>query len=150
MEFNVRHSLAFAGNWGRQFQAFVNGTKLELKGNSEADWRGFVPESLNWGLTFARRPFTVMAQWTYQGESQRAPVATMGAGAYTFRQARTSMDLNIEYLFRSRLSLFANVRNVFNEYFTDWAYGPQTPEYAKFRVDNNNGTQFAIGVKGTF
>lgn len=150
MEFNFRHSLAFAGNWGKSFQAFVNGTKLDLDGNNEADWRGFVPEALNWGVTYSRRPFTVMAQWTYQGESQRAPVATMGANAYTFRQARTSMDLNIEYLFRPRMSAFANVRNVFNKYFTDWVYGPQTPDYAKFRVDNNNGTQFAIGVKGTF
>jgi TonB-dependent receptor len=150
VEFNLRHSLAFAGNWGRQFQVFVNGTKLELKGNSEADWRGFVPESLNWGFTFARRPFTVMAQWTHQGESQKAPVATMGANAFVFRQPRTSMDLNVEYLVHAKFSVFANVRNVLNEYYTDWAYGPQTPDYAKFRIDTNNGTQWAIGVKGTF
>ena len=150
VEFNFRHSLAFAGNWGRQFQVFANGTKLKLEGNSEADWRGFVPESLNWGLTFSRRPFTVMAQWTYQGESQRAPVATMGTGAFTFRQPRTSMDLNVEYLLHGKFSLFANVRNVFNEYFTEHIYGPQTPDYARFQRDTNNGTQFALGVKGTF
>jgi len=150
MEFNFRHSLAFAGNWGRMFQVFANGTRLRLQGNSEADWRGFMPKSLNWGFTFSRRPFTVMAQWTHQGESQRAPVATMGTGAFTFRQPRTSMDLNVEYLVSRKFSVFTNVRNVFNEYFTEHIYGPQTPGYARFQRDTNNGTQFAIGVKGTF
>lgn len=150
VEFNFRHSLAFAGAWGRMFQVFANGTRLRLQGNSEADWRGFMPRSLNWGFTFARRPFTVMAQWTYQGESQRAPVATMGTGAFVFRQPRTSMDLNVEYLLSRRFSVFTNVRNVFNEYFTEHVYGPQTPAYARFQRDTNNGTQFAIGAKGAF
>lgn len=150
VEFNFRHSLAFAGNWGRMFQVFANGTRLRLQGNSEADWRGFMPKSLNWGFSFSRRPFTIMAQWTHQGESQRAPVATMGTGAFTFRQPRTSMDLNVEYLVSRKFSVFTNVRNVFNEYFTEHIYGPQTPGYARFQRDTNNGTQFAIGVKGTF
>jgi iron complex outermembrane receptor protein len=150
LEFNFRHSLAFAGAWGRQFEVWANGTKLKLEGQNEADWRGFVPESLNWGMTFSRRPFMVMAQWTFQGESQRAPVATMGAKAFQFGKARTAMDLNIEYLVRGNVSVFTNVRNVFNEYFSMLAYGPETPAYAKFFRDTNNGVQFALGVKGRF
>jgi TonB-dependent receptor len=149
-EFNFRHSLAFAGAWGRPFEVFVNGTKLKLEGEDEADWRGFVPESLSWGGSFTRRPFMILAQWSYQGESQRDPVATMGTNAFQFGKARTSMDLNIEYLVRGNISLFTNVRNVFNEYFSLLAYGPETPAYAKFRRNTNNGIQFAIGVKGRF
>jgi outer membrane receptor for monomeric catechols len=109
-----------------------------------------VPEMLNYGFSVTKRPVTLMAQATYRGESQGAPVANMGSNAYFFRQARTSIDVNLDYQFRRGLSFFTNVRNVLNEYFTDRVYGPETPAYAVHRRHNNNGVQFAIGVKGSF
>jgi iron complex outermembrane recepter protein len=149
-EFNFRHSLGFIGPWAQQFHGFINGTKLRLEGGEEADWRGFVPEMLNWGVTYSRRPFTVMAQWTHRGKSQESPQAGLGPGSFMYRKARTSVDCNIDIQVRRSLSLFLNARNVFNAYYTDLVYGPETPDYARHRRHNNNGVQFAFGIKGTF
>ncbi len=150
LEFAIQHSLAFAGTWGRNFDVFVNGTKLRLEGENEADWRGFIPELLNWGVTYTRRPLMVRLNWSYQGENQLAPVATMGTSAFQFRQARLTMDANLEYFMRENMSLFINGRNIFNEPLLTYAYGPETPDYAKFRSTNYNGAAISFGVKGRF
>jgi iron complex outermembrane recepter protein len=150
VEFNVRHSLGFAGAWGQQIQGFVNGTKLSLEGNDEADWRGFTPEMLNWGFTFSRRPVTLMAQWSYRGESQGGPVPALGPNVFLYKKARTGLDLNVDYQVRRNFSFFVNVRNVLRKNFSTVAKGPETPVYAKHTGNTNNGTQYALGVKGTF
>ena len=150
VEFNITHSLARFGDWGRNVSAFVNGTKLRLEGHDEADFRGFVPEMLNWGFTITRRPITFMAKWNYRSEDQRAPVAGMGPNAFQFRAARTVLDLNIDYQINTHMSLFANGRNVLNRRWIFENYGPQTPDYARQNSTRNYGVQFATGIKGAF
>ena len=116
VEFNIRQSLRFLGSWGNYFQGFVNGTKLRLEGQRTADFSGFIPESANWGLTFTRRPISLMAKWNYRGKQQRGAVAAVDG--FEYQTARIILDLNLDYTLRKNFSAYATASNVLNKYDT--------------------------------
>lgn len=149
-EFSIRHSLAPLGTWGRYFTAFLNATKLELRGNRQADFTGFIPKNMNWGVTFTKKPVTVVTKWNYRGEQKGAAFAGFGPDAFNYTKARTTLDLSADYQIAKRLSLNTNVRNVFNEYLTTVRYGSSTPAYAQPRQYRHFGVYFSAGIKGTF
>ncbi len=149
-EFSVRHSLAPFGGWGKYFTGFLNGTKLDLKGDRLADFAGFVPETLNWGLTFSKKPFQFMAKWNYRGKQRNGAQPAFGADGFAYQERRTALDLNFEYQLRKNMFLFLNGQNVFNSTYLTQIYGSQTPDYAKRSFTNHNGVGLTLGVKGTF
>lgn len=149
-EFNIRHTLRPLGGWGRYFTVFINATKLELSGDRQADFSGFIPENMNWGVTFTKNPVTVIAKWNYRGEQKGAAFPAFGPDAYNYTKARTTLDLSTDYQVSKRLSLNANVRNVFNQYLTTVRYGSSTPAYARARQLREYGVYFSAGIKGTF
>ncbi len=148
VEFNIRQSLRGLGRWGQYFQGFVNGTKIKLEGQREADFSGFIPESANWGVTFTRRPVSLMAKWNYRGKQKRGAIAAVDG--FEYQTARITLDLNADWTLRKNLSLYATASNVFNKYDTWTRYGPLTPAYAKPYEIRGNGVQISAGVKGTF
>ena len=150
VEFNARHSLAPFGAWGRHFSVFANGTKLKLKGGSDSDFSGFIPESANWGLDYTRRPFSVMLKWNYRGEQRQGRVAAFGPDAYEYSKARTRLDVNVDYQLRANLFLYASAQNVFDVPETLLRFGSQTPGYARVSQVLTTGVQLTLGVKGTF
>lgn len=150
VELNVRQSLAPLGGIGRYFSVFANATKLKLEGSSSAAFTRFVPTSANWGVTFTKRPFTVMANWHHRGEQDRGASTGQGPLAKVYQDARTTMDLNLSYQLSRRLSLFASGRNVTNVWFNNSRYQADTPVYARRSSTNSYGAQYAFGVKGTF
>lgn len=149
-EASVRQSLAPLGEWGRHLTGFINGTKLDLKGSRISDFSGFVPETLNWGVTFSRKPIQVMAKWNYRGKQRNGTNNSFGPNAYTYQERRTSLDLNIEVQLRKEMFLFLNAQNVFNAPYITQIYGSQTPDYAKRSFTNHNGVGLTLGVKGSF
>lgn len=150
IEFNVQHSLQALGAWGRPFQVFVNGTKLKLYGQQRANFAGFTPESLNWGINFNRPRFKVVARWNYAGERFRALVAALGPNGAQYNPSKTTMDLNVDFRLRPRLSVFANFNNVFGATDALLRYGDDTPAYARRTQDIDSGTLLTVGVKGSF
>jgi iron complex outermembrane recepter protein len=149
-EFSVRQSLAPLGGWGRHFNAFVNGTKLDLKGSRVADFAGFVPETLNWGITFSRKPVLLMAKWNYRGKQRNGAQPAFGPDGFTYQERRLALDVNVEFQIRKETFLFLNAQNVFNEPYITQIYGSQTPDYAKRSFTNHNGVGLTLGIKGTF
>ncbi len=149
-EVNVRHSLAPFGSWGRNLIVFANATKLKLEGDTLADFTGFLPESVNWGFTLAWKRATVITKWNYRGEQKAVSYPDMGPDAFRFPQPRMQLDLSLDFRLTKGLSLYANVRNVTNEIQNEFAYGSQTPEYAKEFYHGKFGRPFTIGVKGSF
>jgi outer membrane receptor protein involved in Fe transport len=149
-EFSVRQSLAPLGPWGRHFTGFVNGTKLDLKGSRVADFAGFVPETLNWGITFSRKPVQIMAKWNYRGKQRNGAQPAFGPDAFTYQERRLALDLNLEVQIRREMFLFLNAQNVFNEPYITQIYGSQTPDYAKRSFTNHNGVGLTLGIKGSF
>jgi TonB-dependent receptor len=147
---NLKQSLAQLGTWGRYFSIFANGTSLQLKGSREADFTSFIKSSANWGFNFTRRRFDFMARWNYRGEQKGAAVAALGPDAFAYVGATTMLDLNVDYQFRKQLAFFVSVRNVFNLDRLRYAYGPETPDYARQNFTREYGTQYTFGIKGTF
>jgi TonB-dependent receptor len=150
IEFNLQHSLQALGAWGRPFQVFVNGTKLKLYGQQRANFAGFTPESLNWGFNFNHRRFKVVARWNYTGERFRALVAALGPNGAQYNPRRTTLDLNVNFRLRPRLTAFANFNNVFGATDALLRYGDDTPAYARRTQDIDSGTLLTVGVKGSF
>ncbi len=147
---NLKQSLAQLGSWGRYFSVFANSTTLELKGSREADFSSFIKSSANWGFNFSRQRFDFMARWNYRGQQKNAAVAALGPDAFSYTGATTMLDLNADYRFRKQLAFFISVRNVFNLDRRRFAYGPQTPEYARQNFTREYGTQYTAGIKGAF
>jgi len=150
VEFNFRHSLRALGGWGRYFQAFVNGTKLDLDGSKDADFGDFVPESANWGVNYSRKPFAVMAKWNYRGTQRRDRIAALGTDAFEYVKGRITLDVNIDFQLRTNLFLYFNGQNILNVPEILQRYGTQTPAYARRYQEMTHGVQLTLGVKGTF
>ncbi len=96
-EFSIRHSLRPLGQWGRFFTGFVNATKLQLSGSRQADFAGFIPRNMNWGVTFTKKPVTLIAKWNYRGEQKGAAFPALGTDAYNYTAARTTLDLSGDF-----------------------------------------------------
>ncbi len=150
VEFNVRHSLRGLTRWGQYFQGFVNGTKLELEGDKEAEFGGFIPESANWGLSYSRKPLSVMAKWNYRGEQQRGALAGLGPDAYEFVKGRVTLDVNIDVQLRANLFLYFNGQNILDVPEIINRYGSETPAYARRYQEMTHAVQLTLGIKGTF
>ncbi|MES2697396.1 MAG: TonB-dependent receptor [Verrucomicrobiota bacterium] len=149
-EFNLRQSLIPLGPWGKMFTVFANATKLRLEGSRTASFTRFIPLTVNWGLNFTRKPFTLSLNWHHRGEQRREPSPAQAADAFLYQQKRTTLDINATFQATKRVSLFLNGRNVLNQHFNLLRYGSETPGYAKVSSTNSYGVQWTAGVKGSF
>ena len=149
-EINSRHSLRELGPWGKPFTIFANATKLKLEGNRQADFTSFIPLSANWGATFEGKKVTVTARWNYRGKDFRSLQPAFGPDGGDWFKARTSLDLSLGYTFTPRLSMAVSINNVFNVPQTRLRYSPATPVYARQSSTSEYGTNFGVGLRGTF
>jgi iron complex outermembrane recepter protein len=154
-EFNLRQPLTFIPGIGQNLEMFFNATKLDLRGAAEADFRGFIEEAANFGLTYRKRPITLRANVNYRGRQRNSPqtgAAYGGAagGFYEYYADRATLDFNGEYRFSRRLAAFFNVRNVFNKSQDLERYNDLSPSYSHLYRREKFGAQITIGVKGTF
>lgn len=150
LELSLSHSLRPLGEWARNFKGFVNATKLRLRGAQEANFTGFLPESMNWGITFAPKRFTAMAKWNYRSAERRGLIAAFGPDANQYYKARTHLDINLSYSFTPNLALFLNARNVMGVADVNLIKGSQVPSYAEQSQIQDYGVPFSIGLKGSF
>jgi TonB-dependent receptor len=149
-EFNVRHSLVPFGAWGRHVIVFVNATKLKLAGHDLADFTGFLPESVNWGFTIAKSRATLITKWNYRGEQKGVSYPDMGPDAFRYPQPRIQLDVSLDYRLGKRISAYFNLRNATNQMQREYAYGPETPGYAREFNHGSFGRVFTAGLKGSF
>ncbi len=150
IEFNVRQSLRELASWGRHFNVFANGTKLELEGQSEAAFNAFTPETLNWGVSYSRRQLTLMAKWNYRGKRRLGSQPQLGPEAFEWDDRRLTLDLNFDYQIKKWVGVYVAGQNVFNARTVTMRYGPATPDYAKIYLTGANGVGITMGIKGTF
>jgi len=129
---------------------FANATKLELRGHDLADFTGFLPRSVNWGVTIAKSRATFIAKWNHRGEQKSVSYPDMGPDAFRFPQPRTQLDLSFDYRIGRQTSMYFNLRNATDAVQKEDAYGPQTPAYAREFNHGLFGRAFTLGVKGSF
>jgi hypothetical protein len=98
MEFTYRQSLTFLPNWARGVQVFINYTRSTLGGTTTADFTGFNPQTLSWGVNFVRPRYNVKFSSTEGKETKRAAVAanaTTPAGSYQWQGALKRYTLSL-------------------------------------------------------
>ena len=150
IELNLKHSLGFLGGWGRSFEFFVNGSKLDLDSGTSTGFANVIAGMANWGFTFNRKQAGLMAKWNYRGLTRGTSIPGVGAGGYQWDKERTTLDLNLDWRLSPRIGLFANARNATGVDPEAFRYGSETPEYARqFRIQRHGG-QYSFGLKGTY
>ncbi|PTX92725.1 TonB-dependent receptor [Opitutus sp. ER46] len=154
VELNFRLPLTFIPRFGEYLTFFANATKLDLDGSAQADFRGFIEESANAGITYSRNPLTLRINANFRGRQINSPqgggVYGTGAGFNEYYAARVNFDVNVEYRLSRKLALFGNVRNIFNEPQDLERYNSVSPGYARLYRREKFGAQITLGVKGTF
>jgi TonB-dependent receptor len=151
-ELGYRQSLAFLPNWARGIQTFINYTELNLDGTATADFTGFNPRTLSWGVSLVRPRFSVKFNMAHQGETRRTPSGA--AGNFLWAGAKRRDTLSAEFQITKHVSLFGQVLDLLNGGFIDVqkSYTPalNTPDYARYQRVISTGTELTLGLKGRF
>ncbi|WP_414663903.1 TonB-dependent receptor [Horticoccus sp. 23ND18S-11] len=152
-EFNYMQplsSIEFLPRWGRFFNFSASGSILHLQGANGADFNRFIPKSGSMGLTFSRKPVVLMVKYNYRGRQRNSAQSGTAPNAFEYYDSRYNIDVNAEYTFSRRVTIFANARNILNTPQDLERYSPETPGYTHTYRTEEFGVQFALGVKGTF
>lgn len=152
VECNYNQQLRFLPSWGRGFSVFANATWLRLQGEKTADFSGFVPRMINWGVSYNHKRFSVMLKWVNRAEQRLAQRTGTGVPADTFEYLRggTKLDINAEVRLSRHFSLYGTARNVTNEPLVLERKSPETPDYAKHYNTQEFGVIMTFGLKATF
>ncbi len=152
LEFEYKQALTFLPHWARGVQVFANANALRTQGDGAANFNGFTPRTYNWGVSFSRPKYSLRANWNYRGVQRGAAVTgrSIEAGTYNWNAKNLYVDLQGDYAFSRRLSLFAAIRNFSDAGSDARIFGPSTPLHARFRSQEQVGALVTFGVKGTF
>jgi iron complex outermembrane recepter protein len=149
-ELEFRRPLTFLPHWARGVSFSTNFSSQRARNtDSFQDMNPFV---LNWGLSLTRPKFNIRINENYRGIQRRAVFtgASIEPGTYTYRTKRLYIDVSGEYYFRRSLGLFFALRNVGDATEDQKVYGPNTPNFAKFRNRDDYAPLWTAGVKGSF
>jgi hypothetical protein len=154
LEAAYKQALTFLPHWARGVQVFANATVQRITGEAG---RGsfnstFFPKTGSWGVSLSRPKYSVKCNWNYRSPIRQGAITGRGIepGTYNYDGERLYLDINGEYYFRRYLGLFASFRNINDVPDNGYAYGPNTPAYARFNQRNDYSAAWTFGVKGTF
>jgi TonB-dependent receptor len=152
LDLNYKQALTFLPAWARGLQVFANASTLRTQGAAAANFAGFVPRTVNAGLSFTRDRYNLRVRWNHTGRNRRAQVTGRGieGGTYNWGEARTLFDVSGEFVLRKNVALFANLNNLTDAPLDVEIHGPNTPEHAQFRQRQTFGSMWTFGVKGSF
>ncbi len=146
IELNWQQRLPFLPSWAKGFSAYGNLTVLDIDGEGFVD---LPTKTANWGLSYSRDRVGFGLRWNYQGELA-TPLATIGPEGVILKKPFLSLDMNCEYRFNRRFSVFFNARNINNALAREDRLSPLTPSYSHHRLYAERGVKMAAGIKGTF
>lgn len=156
LELTYKQELRFLPHWARGVQVFINYTHSQLSGSTTADFTGFNPETLSWGVNLTRPRYAVKFSSSEQGETKRAAVAasaTTPANTYQWQGAQKRYTVSFEYSFSRGIGFYASFTD-FNlpGGYTDILkqYGPDTPHDIRTTRVMEWGISAIVGVKGQF
>ena len=151
-DLNYKQALTFLPHWARGVQVFANGTLQRVLGAGAENFSGYVPRTVNWGVSLSRPRYVFRANWNYRSRQRLGEVAagrSIEPGTFNYGSRRLNIELLGEYYFWKRWGAFASMRNLRDQPEDLKAYGPSTPEIARFRQRTNFGSLWTIGVKTT-
>ncbi len=153
LEFDYKQALTFLPEWARGVQVFANASAQRATGDGSANFAGYIPRYGSWGISLTRPKYLFKANWNYRGMQRRGIVAvgrSIEANTYNWGSKRMYIDLTGEYKFLKRYTFFANMRNIADQTEDTKIFGPNTPDYAKFRQRVDYGSAWTFGVRGAW
>jgi TonB-dependent receptor len=158
-EMSYRQDLTFLPDWLQLTQAWVNYTRLKVRGENAEDFVGFSPESLSAGLNYIRPRFSIRLNCAYQAETKRAAVlVTPGTSVegfipestYEYQAAHTRYGISAEYAVTKRFSFYMNWSDVFAKDRIVYRRAPNTPDFAQKYQRYVTPSYIVFGIKGRF
>lgn len=146
IELNWQQRLNFLPAWAKGLSVYGNLTKLEIDGEGFVD---LPTENANWGLSYSRGRVGLGLKWNYQGELS-TPLTTIGLDGVILKRSFLTLDVNAEFRFNRRFSLFFNARNFTNTLAREDRLSSLTPSYSYQRLYAERGVKMSAGIKGTF
>ena len=150
VELSYKQSLFFLGRWGESLQVFGNMTALKLSGTNAADFSRYSPRIYNWGISFARPKYSARMNWHQRPGRRQDPAGDDPTAPANWSNSRTVVSAEVEYRITRRLSLYGTANNLTDTPEIGYRYGSRTPDYARTTGLNVYGTDFTLGVRGTF
>jgi hypothetical protein len=134
-------------------QVFANANAQRATGDGAANFQGYAPRYGSWGISLTRSKYLFKANWNYRAPQRRTLVAagrSIDLNTYNWGSKRMYIDLTGEYKILRNYTLFANMRNVADQTEDSKIYGPNTPDYARFRQRVDYGSAWTFGVRGSW
>jgi iron complex outermembrane receptor protein len=156
LEFSYRQNLTFLPDWARGVQVFANYTRSRLGGENAADFTGFNPETLSWGVTLTRPRYAIKFTSTEQDETRRNALATSTLnppGTYQWQGELKRYVLSAEFSVTRNVSLYGSLSD-FNEpdglLDVQKVYAEGTPPNLRNQRVATRGQALVLGIKGSF
>ena len=152
LEYEYRQTLTWLPARVGNVILYFNSTAIHVEGASANSISGFLPLSMNYGVTYSNSRLTVRVNWNQRGRTRTGLIsgANVDPATYNFGPPRRNVDFNAEYRVTRFVSLFTNIRNITNVPWRLEAYGPATPAYARGTRWIEYGPNALLGVKGSF
>jgi iron complex outermembrane receptor protein len=145
--FDYNQPLNFVPYVGKFLYLRANVTRLHLEGDRAADFTNFIPKAGNIGLTYNRRPLNVKLNYNYRGPQKLSTQTAING--FQYYAERKYIDLNAEYQFSRKYTLFLNGRNITNVP-QDRVNVGNNIDYSQLNQVEEFGVQWSLGIKGRF
>ncbi len=149
-DLDYKRSLTFLPHWARGVQVFANASSQRAPDGLTRNF-SFVRRNASWGFSLSRPKFVYRMNWNYRAPTRRGLIATgrsIEADTYNWDAKRMYIDVTLDYNLNRRFTLFASMRNINNQTQDTKIYGPNTPDYAKFRQRIDYGSAWTFGLRG--
>lgn len=149
---NYKQALTFLPDWARGVQVFANMSVQRAMGDESANFDGYIPRTVNWGVSLSRAKYDLRLNWNHRSKAKLNQVNGRGIspGTFAWSPSRLYLDIAGEYRFLNRYSVFAKLRNFGAQDEGTDAYGPDTPDGARQRALVHWGSQWTIGARAKF
>ena len=149
-EFSYKQSLHFLPGWGENLQFFANASLIKPTGSNAADFSRYSRKIYNWGLNFARGKVYARVNWNQRPGDLLEPIGTDPTAPKSWSTTRTMVSLDVEYRLSRRFSVYGTANNLTDAPEFGRRFSPSTPAYARINGVSVYGTDFTVGLKGSF
>ena len=153
VELSYRQSLDALQSWAKGLQVFGNVTLMNLGGPNAADFAGFSPRTIQWGVSYTRPKFSArmnVNQNKWRRNSATGTSATIRPNSYNYFAPQVKVDATVSYMFTRRYALYFDARNISGTPQRRGSWSPDTPAYARIDVLQYPAAAFTLGIKGDF
>lgn len=154
-ELSYRQSMNFLPRWARGVQAFVNFTRLDIRGSNAADFTGFSPKNYSTGISLTRPRYFVKLTYNFQDAVRTGMAAPSVANGIpentaTYQPQTERYGLDMQYNVNKRLAIYLTITDLTGFKQDSKRYAPDTPAYARSYRWQELGYYTTIGVRGMF